>query len=49
MILARRFGMAESVKRPMGRPPKGAPEPIPDTIENIIQVVVKTRKPILKK
>ena len=36
--------MAETVKRPMGRPPKGAPEPIPDTIENIIQVVVKTRK-----
>ena len=28
----------------METPPKGPPAPIPDTVENIIQTVVKTRK-----
>ena len=36
--------MTEEQKKPRGRPPKEAPEPIPDTPENIVQVVVKTRK-----
>ena len=34
----------EQINRPRGRPPLPMPEPIPDTPENIVQVVVKTRK-----
>ena len=30
-------------KRPRGRPVQPAPEPIPDTPENIIKTVVRTR------
>ena len=32
-------------KKPVGRPPLGPPEPIPDSEANIIKVVVSTRKP----
>ena len=30
-------------KRPRGRPARQAPEPVPDTLENIIKAVVRTR------
>ena len=30
-------------KRPRGRPAQTAPEPIPDTPENIIETVMRTR------
>ena len=30
-------------KRPRGRPVQPAPEPVPDTPENIIKTVVRTR------
>ena len=30
-------------KRPRGRPALPAPEPVPDTLENIIKAVVRTR------
>ena len=36
--------MQDKELKKRGRPPKQAPEPIPDTPENIVQVVVKTRK-----
>ena len=34
---------ARKEKRPRGRPVRPAPEPIPDTPENIIKTVVRTR------
>ena len=37
--------MEETAKRERGRPPKAPPEPIPDTMGNIVQTVVKTRTP----
>ena len=36
--------MNDKEQKKCGRPPRPMPEPIPDTPENIIQVVVKTRK-----
>ena len=33
----------EHPQKKLGRPPRPMPEPIPDTPENIVQVVVKTR------
>ena len=33
----------KAAKRGRGRPPKPAPEPIPDTAENVTAFVLKTR------
>jgi hypothetical protein len=32
-------------KRPVGRPPKGAPKPIPAPAQSVIGFVLRTRKP----
>ena len=35
-------------KRPVGRPPKGAPKPIPASTQSVVGFVLRTRKPAPK-
>lgn len=35
-------------KRPVGRPPKGAPKPIPASAQSVVGFVLRTRKPPAK-
>jgi hypothetical protein len=37
--------MSEQDKKPVGRPPKPMPEPIPDTFENVIKAIVNGPPP----
>ncbi len=36
---------AKQPKRPVGRPPKGAPKPIPASTQSVVGFVLRTRKP----
>ena len=39
----------KEAKRPVGRPPKGAPEPIDAPVQSVADFVLRTRKPEPKK